>query len=249
VVVSFNPEVFASQRLTAYRNLEAIHRTIADINTQLSSGRSKMTKEGVARRVDELLRSKDLLTAFHVNITSCTHEGKVRHQVELALDEPNWKLRRRTDGFCVFVVHKDVTESAERICTIYRAKDAVETDFRVIKSQLQLRPVHHRTDLKVRAHVNLCMLALLVERTLRQQLAKAHSSLTAEAALQTLEPIRLCHFPATNGKDTYLPTLPSERQARLLRSLKLSSLADPDHLATMLTPRLPVVTTKKPEPA
>jgi hypothetical protein len=93
------------------------------------------------------------------------------------------------------------------------------------------------------------MLALLVERTLRQQLAKAGSPFTAEAALQTLEPIRLCHFPATNGKDTYLPTQPSEDQTRLLRALKLSRLADPAHLATLLTPRPAVVTTKKPEPA
>lgn len=251
VIVSFNPEVFASQRLTAHRHLEAIHQSIAELNAQLSSGRSRMTKEGIARRVDELLRSKDLLTAFHVNITSCSEaeDGSERHQVELALNEQNWKHRRRTDGFCVYVVQKDVAESAERICTIYRAKDAVETDFRVIKSQIQLRPVHHRTDPKVRAHVNLCILALLVERTLRQQLAKADSEFTAERALQTLEPIRLCHFPATGGKDVYLPTVPSKEQARLLRVLKLSHLTDPAQLATLLTPRPPVVTTKKPEPA
>lgn len=249
VIVSFNPEVFASQRLTAHRHLEAIHQCIAELNAQLSSGRSRMTKEGIARRVDELLRSKDLLTAFHVNINSCAEDGRDRHQVELAIDEQNWNQRRRTDGFCVFVVQRDVAESAERICTIYRAKDAVETDFRVIKSQIQLRPVHHRTDPKVRAHVNLCILALLVERTLRQQLAKADSEFTAERALQTLEPIRLCHFPATHGKDVYLPTVPSREQARLLRVLKLSHLTDPAQLATLLTPRPPVVTTKKPEPA
>lgn len=249
VIVSFNPEVFASQRLTAHRHLEAIHQCIAELNAQLSSGRSRMTKEGIARRVDELLRSKDLLTAFHVNINSCAEDGRARHQVELAIDEQNWDQRRRTDGFCVFVVQRDVAESAERVCTIYRAKDAVETDFRVIKSQIQLRPVHHRTDPKVRAHVNLCILALLVERTLRQQLAKADSEFTAERALQTLEPIRLCHFPATHGRDAYLPTVPSKEQARLLRVLKLSHLTDPAQLTTLLTPRPPVVTTKKPEPA
>lgn len=249
VIVSFNPEVFASQRLTAHRHLEAIHQSIAELNAQLSSGRSRMTKEGIARRVDELLRSKDLLTAFHVNINSCSEDGRERHQVELALDEQNWKQRRRTDGFSVLVAQKDIAQSAERICTIYRAKDAVETDFRVIKSQIQLRPVHHRTDPKVRAHVNLCILALLVERTLRQQLAKAGSPFTAERALQTLEPIRLCHFPANHGKDVYLPTLPSDDQARLLRVLKLSRLIDPAQLATLLTPRPPVVTTKKPESA
>jgi transposase len=249
VVVSFNPEVFASQRLTAYRHLEAIRQNVAELNAQLSSGRCRMTKEGIARRVDELLRNKDLLTAFQVKISLCSDEGKERYHVELVLDEANWRQRRRSDGFSVLVAQKDIAASAERICSLYRAKDAVETDFRVIKSQLQLRPVHHRTDAKVRAHVTLCMLALLVERTLRQQLTKAGSSSTAERALQILEPIRLCHFPAANGKDTYLPTLPSDDQARLLRRLKLSRLVDPAQLATLLTPRPPVVPTKKSESA
>jgi hypothetical protein len=249
VIVSFNPEVFASQRLTANRHLEAIRQAITELNEQLSSGRSRMGKDKIARRVDELLRSKDLLTAFQVNISSFVQDGNEHHRVEVILDQRNWNRRRRSDGFSVFVAQQDIADPAERICLQYRAKDAVETDFRVIKSQLQLRPVHHRTDLKVRAHVNLCMLALLIERTLRQQLAAAGSSFTAESALEALEPLRLCHFPAANGKDTYLPTNPSERQARLLRALKLSHLADPAQLAAMLTPRPPVVTTKKPDSA
>jgi hypothetical protein len=131
----------------------------------------------------------------------------------------------------------------------YRAKDVVETDFRVIKSQVQLRPVRHRSDLKVRAHVTLCMLALLVERTLRQRLAKAGAPGTAESALAVLEPVRLCHFPGNNGKDTYLPTQPSAEQSRLLRSLKLSRLLDPAQILASLTPRPSVVTTNEAESA
>jgi len=53
------------------------------------------------------------------------------------------------------------------LCRTYRAKDAVETDFQVIKSLIKLRPVRHRTDAKVRAHVTLCMLALYVRGSSR----------------------------------------------------------------------------------
>lgn len=245
VVVSFNPMVFASQRLTAHRHLESIRQALVELNAQLARSRCNMTRKGVESRIDDMLRRKDLLQAFQVDIKSVAIDGKERFQVTLDLDEQNWKQRRRTDGFSVFVAHPDIPDDAQHLCLSYRAKDVVETDFRVIKSQVRLRPVRHRSDLKVRAHVTLCMLSLLVERTLRRRLAKAGAPGTAESALEMLEPVRLCHFPGKNGKDTYLPTQPSDEQSRLLRHLKLLRLVDPSQIAATLTPRPPVVTTSE----
>jgi len=249
VIVSFNPMVFASQRLTAQRHLESIRQTTSELNAQLARSRCSITRKGVESRIEEMLRRNDLLRAFQLDIKSVLIDGKDRFQVELTLDEPNWKQRRRTDGFSVFVAHPDIADDAQQLVLAYRAKDVVETDFRVIKSQVQLRPVRHRSDLKVRAHVTLCMLALLVERTLRQRLAKAGAPGTAESALALLEPVRLCHFPGNDGKDTYLPTQPSAEQSRLLRSLKLSRLLDPAQILASLTPRPSVVTTNEAESA
>lgn len=53
---------------------------------------------------------------------------------------------------------------------MYREKDIVEKDFQVIKSVLEIRPIRHRSDEKVKAHVTICMLALLLERILRKNL-------------------------------------------------------------------------------
>lgn len=242
-VLSFNPEVFAQQRLTAHGHLQSIQREVAELNTQLAQPRSNMTKNGVEHRIDSMLRRKNLLKAFDIEIKSVPIHGKQRFQVALTLNEQDWRQRRRTDGFTLFVANPDLAKDAEKILALYRAKDTVETDFQVIKSHLQLRPVRHHTDLKVRAHVSLCMLALLVERVLRRRLGKAG---TAAAALEVFEPVRLCHFPSKDGKDAYVPTQPSPAASRLLRKLKLLRLIDPGQVATTLTPRPLVVTTKSP---
>lgn len=249
VVLSFNPQVFATQRLTAHRHIESIRTSIAELNAQLAQHRCRITKKGIQQRIDDMLRRRDLVQAFHADIKSVTIEGKERFQVELTRDEANWRQRQSTDGFALLVAHAQLPESAQQISKLYRAKDTVETDFRVIKSQLQLRPVRHHTDLKVRAHVTLCMLALLVERTLRHRLKKTAQRATAERALDILEPLRLCRYPGRKGKDTYLPTQPSPEQSRLLRALKLLHLADPERVATMLTPRPPVVPTERQDSA
>ena len=54
----------------------------------------------------------------------------------------------------------------------YKGLSAVERAFRSLKSvDLKVRPVFHRTDERVRAHVLLCMLAYYVEWHMRRRLA------------------------------------------------------------------------------
>jgi transposase len=82
----------------------------------------------------------------------------------MAALEQWWRTRRSFDGFTVLVVHTKVEGSAAELCRTYRAKNA----FHVSKSVVKLRPVRHRTDLNVRAHIALCMLALHVRREMTQ---------------------------------------------------------------------------------
>ena len=59
-------------------------------------------------------------------------------------------------------------DSAERVRT-YKALTAVERAFRTIKTvNLKIRPIHHRTEDRVRAHIFLCVLAYYVEWHMRE---------------------------------------------------------------------------------
>ena len=59
-------------------------------------------------------------------------------------------------------------DSAERVRT-YKALTAVERAFRTIKTvNLKIRPIHHRTEDRVRAHIFLCLLAYYVEWHMRE---------------------------------------------------------------------------------
>ncbi|MFH1468757.1 MAG: hypothetical protein ABIO70_30495 [Pseudomonadota bacterium] len=73
--------------------------------------------------------------------------------------------------------------SAEQLVLLYFSKDVVEKDFQTIKSELDLRPIRHRTDLKVCAHVSLCMLALLLQRVAEQLMAAEGAPRTAACRL------------------------------------------------------------------
>ena len=60
------------------------------------------------------------------------------------------------------------TISADHIVATYKSLANVERDYRSLKSiDLDLRPVHHYTETRVRAHVFICMLAAYIVWHLR----------------------------------------------------------------------------------
>lgn len=234
-VVYFNPQLFVDHRRRAHEQLEAIAAFTDDLNTRLANPRSRMARDQVAAAMDRRLRKDDLLGAFIPQITEQVIAGRTRYQVKLPVNQPNWSRRRRYDGFNVVVAHPDLQRTATELAQLYRAKDAVEKDFQTIKSFVELRPIRHQTDGKVRAHVTICMLALLLERTLHQKLKGKH---TAQAALQELEGCRLNRLAAGNdGMAAYALTELTPEQAVILRLLRLQELGDQQQVIDRIMPR------------
>jgi len=235
VAAYFNPLRFVEQRMRAQRHLREIADFVAQLNASLASPRSKRTQVSVAAVVDQKLRRYDLVEAFAIKISEQEVAGRRRYAVAVELDESEWALRRRYDGFTVLVAHPELPLAAVELCQLYRAKDVVEKDFQAIKSLIELRPVRHRTDGKVRAHVTICMLALLLERTLGHKLKGRY---TADAALEVLEGCRLNRCAAgAESKAAHLLTQPTHEQRKILRTLGLERLGDQDEVGDRLTPR------------
>ena len=73
----------------------------------------------------------------------------------------------------------------------------VEAAFRSMKDVLELRPIWHRTDERVQAHVLVVALALTFDRILQRKLEKAGLRLSSRAAWEALEAVRLVEFEMT----------------------------------------------------
>jgi transposase len=247
-VAYFNPEIFARQRWLAQNTVRELETYVQQLNQRLVNPRSPLKPSSAVHLVEERLRHHDLLTTFEVKTATVQSETGSGPQLSLTLDEQQWRRRRSFDGFTVLVAHPEVKRSAAELCRTYRAKDAVETDFQVIKSLIKLRPVRHRTDAKVRAHVTLCMLALYVQRELTVKLKK--QGISAALALEELEPCRLSLYGGRNARgDAYVLPQPSAEQTAILRRLGLTRLIDQRELAAALTPRSEFVPTEAEEVA
>jgi hypothetical protein len=77
---------------------------------------------------------------------------------------------------------------AAKVVATYKSLARVERDFRSIKSiDLDLRPIHHYTESRVRAHVFICMLAAYLVWHLRQ--AWAPLTFTDENRPKPIDPV------------------------------------------------------------
>ncbi len=109
----------------------------------------------------------------------------------------------------------------------YKQLNEVERGFAHLKGLTEIRPVYHHKDDRVRAHVFVAALALLLDRALEKKLRAAGSTLSSPAAWQALETVRCVQMQI--GERTKLCVTRGSRQAaEVLRILRLTDLDPPE---------------------
>ena len=103
----------------------------------------------------------------------------------------------------------------------------MERGFRHFKDVLAVRPIYHRVEPRVRAHIFVAALALLLERLLERRLKDAGADLSAPAALEALTTIRIVDFrldgqPVRRGVSTGSP-----HARQVLKALGITDLRPP----------------------
>jgi len=110
----------------------------------------------------------------------------------------------------------DPSLTAEEVALGYKQLAEVERAFRTLKHTLELRPMNHRLPERIRAHVLLCWLALLLIRTIETETGDTWPALRDE-----LEQIHRVSLQTKNAAIDIVSDL-TPRQKKIIRSLKLA---------------------------
>lgn len=109
----------------------------------------------------------------------------------------------------------------------YKELMEVERGFRSLKDVLEMRPIYHRVPPRVKAHIFVAALALLLQRLLERHLVQAKVNLSATEAMEALETVRVVTFrldgqPPRRGVSTGSP-----RARQVLKALGIDQLRPP----------------------
>ena len=149
------------------------------------------------------------------------------------LDKTAWKKAMDRDGSYILRAHvpweqwpAGMEKQAPVLWEWYMQLVRVEEAFKTLKSDLDLRPIHHQLEKRVEAHILVAFLGYCLNVTLRMKLSTAAPGLTPRAALQSLSLIQMLevHVPTSDGRVLVMPrhTEPEPGQKLILEKLKLS---------------------------
>jgi transposase len=108
----------------------------------------------------------------------------------------------------------------------YKQLMEVERSFRHLKDVLALRPIYHRVQPRVKGHIFVAALALLVQRLLERRLDDAGVDLSGTQGLQAVETVRLVNFKIDHKRRQGVST-PSSRARQILKAVGITETAPP----------------------
>jgi transposase len=111
---------------------------------------------------------------------------------------------------------------------LYKELSDVEQGFHQLKDVLAMRPIYHQVEHRVKAHIFVAALALLVQRLLQRRLVEAEVDFSAERAMQALSTVHLVTL-RLDGQDARRGVSGGSPDARrVLKALRLSVLRPPE---------------------
>ena len=195
-IIAYNPEQAEHDKHIRNRTLERIEKELTALDkqsgkTQLKTKHALMAHRSMGRYLKELKSGK------------------------LKVDRSKVKREEKLDGKYLLST-SDKSLSAEDVALGYKQLMEVERAFRTLKSTLSLRPVYHTKDDRIRSHVMLCWLALLLIR-----IAELETGMTWPRVRTEMERLHLGKFLHKDGHILQYTEL-TVIQRKILKALKIT---------------------------
>jgi transposase len=201
------------QRTKAMKRVRA---ALEKVQTRVAKGQLKKP-EKIGAAVERVLQKNHGSRYYTWELT----EGRL----EIYEQPVNLPREKKYEGKYLIQTDQSAITPAEAVA-YYKDLSEVERGFRSLKDPLGMRPIWHRAERRVKAHIFVAALAFLVERMLERALQDAGLALSAQAALEALKTIRQVQF-RVHGERRSGVTPGSSRARQVLKALKLADHRPP----------------------
>ena len=166
-------------------------------------------------------------------------EAVTRGAFRFALDKKKLRDAEQRDGH--YLLRSNLTaEDPAVLWTRYIQLTQIESVFRSLKSELGIRPIYHRLERRVDAHILVAFLAYCLQVTLKNRLQIHAPGLTPAAVLEKLATIQMIDvwIPTQDGRWLILPryTQPAKDLQVLLEQIRLALPSQPPPRITCPVP-------------
>ena len=188
LIVAHDPATAAVQTQRRTERIQALLRQadewVEKLDAQDVGERRRgrpLSDKGATARLYHAVAEAHLSRIIKVDLSS----DVLRYDV----DKKALALAEMMDGKLLLVTNATDLAAADVIAR-YKSLADIERGFKVLKSEIEIGPVYHRLPERIRAHAQICFIALILHRVMRSRLRSSDAALSPERALEQLTRIQ-----------------------------------------------------------
>lgn len=171
-------------------------------------------ERGLAKLEKQIKSGK--LTKASINNRGYNKFLQIENEIKISVSDHKIEDDKKWDGLKGYITNTNL--SKEEALENYKDLWQIEKAFRVAKTDLEIRPVYHRIQRRIEAHICIAFVAYKIYKELERQLKIKKAALSAEKAIaiaKTIYAVKVTH-PISNDI-SYVTIIKSEEQKYLAK--------------------------------
>lgn len=229
-ILCFNPAKFLQEKRERQAKIESIKRHLEGKNKQLSRAKGRRHREILRAQLNIYLEKRAASKMFKFRLRAVGRSFHISYKLMSKAVREQAKL----DG--VYVIMTNIRKaSPASLIRAYRGRMEIERTFHQLKSFVEIRPIYHHNEGRVKAHVTVCVLAYLLNNTVMHMTRQKEGfdELTAQSVYSYLRSCKLIELSAAGERKIKL-TAPTAEQVKLTKILADENILDEASLQKLL---------------
>jgi len=226
VLLCLNTQKRKDEQEYRRQKMDQMQQELEELNASLGTNKRIKNRDDAMKKAGMILKNNKVRKYFDVYTTDSSNNS-LGFEVTWLKNERKIQEDERLDG--TFVIQTNVTDySDKKLIYIYKNLHKVENAFKVIKNVLDLRPMMHYKQIRVEAHVYLCVIAYFILTACEYISRKKELNVSTPKILKKLSKIHLIDIFLDDDKHKYVITKRNKAQKEILQAFGIKNIKIPE---------------------
>jgi transposase len=160
---------------------------------------------------------KGTLTKASINNRGYNKYLKLEGEINVTIDHEKFEADKKWDGLKGYLSNTTLTK--DEVIENYGHLWKIEKAFRISKNDMKIRPIYHRIQRRIEAHICIAFTAYKVYKELERQLKEKNAPFTAEKAIEIAKTIFSVHVTVAQNGETISKVIYTRDDQKILAHL------------------------------
>ena len=219
--ITSNDGVISGKESTSIRYVASFNPDTYKLNME----KFKIRISSFDESVKEINSKRILVNDKYSQIKLCAGNKHIKSLYDITIEQDKVCVRQRKEKFDYmeksfgwFVVKSNLNKleyDSEKIISTYKELWRVEHSFRELKHSLDVRPMYHFSERRIRSHIFICYLALVTTSIAERKLKDNNINLSWERAFYELRKVKHINYTTTTNIKSIAVTASSDMAKKI----------------------------------